>query len=94
MRHFICALSLQHANTTATIDWGWRRAGERYWINKLGEEVWYLSRAQNLNGVMNCVLYLGYRWDENSELHPNVLRDVARNRNITLINGDEFGRVR
>lgn len=91
-RLYLCARSLMHAHNTAIIDWGWQRKGDYKWTNKLGEEVCYLWTAQNLNGVRDCVLYLGFGWFDNPDLHSSVLRDVARNRNITLIDGNEFQR--
>lgn len=91
--HYICALSLMHADNSASIDWGWRRTGAYKWVNKLGEEVRYLSRLQQLGGVRGCVLYLGYGWRNNRDLgHPGELQATAILADIQLIDGREFGR--
>jgi hypothetical protein len=82
MKHYLCALSLKHANNTA-MDWGWKRTGELKWTNKQGEEVHYISRKQQLDSIRDCILYLGWGWFQNTELGNSGCefnaRAIARN---------------
>lgn len=86
MRRYLCAGSFKHADNTAVIDWGWKRTGQWTWATKEGDEVRYLSRKQQLDGVRDCILYLGFDWFENSELGPaHEFRARCHARNIELV---------
>lgn len=90
--NYLCALDFRAADNTAVIDWGWRRTGERQWTNGKGDVVQYISSKHQLDGVLDCTLYLGYRWFDNTKLgSPQELRARAKLRNITLI--DRLGKV-
>lgn len=89
-KHYICALSYNHADTTARIDWGWKRTGPREWENKLGEKVGYVSHQRDLDGLRDVILYLGFYWYDNADLgDPERFRALCRARRIQLI--DECG---
>ena len=94
MVHYLCAASLTHAHHIATVDWGWRRIGDYRWTNKFGEEVRYLWRLRDLNGVgRNSVIYLGYGWYNNPDFNPvSQFEAYVHELNITLIDGTGFER--
>lgn len=64
----IVAASRRHADTTAVIDWGWRR-GMEGWIDHEGHPVRYASSADNLRGLARgTIIYRGCGWYENKAL--------------------------
>lgn len=64
MIHYIVARSLQHADTTATVDWGWKRdrvANRRGYRNLDGDFVLPVADTNYLRGVRPpSKIYLGF----------------------------------
>jgi hypothetical protein len=65
--HLILANGIRHADNTAAIDWGWKRAnraGRRGWENDKGEFVMYAHDSTQLRGLSpGTKIYLGFAWD-------------------------------
>lgn len=67
--HFIVAENLRQADATARIDWGWSRIAQDVWRNLEGRSVCYVGSADRFRGLRDVVVYLGYGWRNNRELH-------------------------
>ncbi len=77
-RHkFIVAKSFKHARCTAEIDWKWQRASNMSWINEDNQRVRYISSIEQLKGLENFTIYLGFDWQSNKEIRPNFYEFVA-----------------
>jgi len=62
---YLIAASMQHAHSTATVDWDWEPLGQRRYRTPSGEIVAAVSDAERLRGMdRGTRLYLGYRWFE------------------------------
>lgn len=68
-QYFIIAESLQHANSTATIDWNWQRTSSQQWIDHAGNVVRYLGSTDDLHGLRGFKIYKGYGWFRNRNVN-------------------------
>ena len=60
---FIIAMSAHQASLTAEQDWGWERGPQRHtWMDHDSSVVRYVSHREELFGLRETTIYLGYRW--------------------------------
>jgi hypothetical protein len=56
----LIACSQQHADQTAFVKWGWTRINSRRWINHEGQEVHYVHFLEDVTGIKEAVVFMGY----------------------------------
>jgi hypothetical protein len=69
MRRFIVAANKSQANATAVIDMKWK-ADNLGWTDAEGNVIEYAQSTHQLRGLeRGTIIYLGYGWHTNIDLH-------------------------
>lgn len=87
MTAFLAASSLQTADSTAVIDWGWTRISRNptRWKTPGGETVEYLNSANDLRGRRGSRLYLGYGWMKRRDDDLATIEAMRVSGNVELV---------
>lgn len=87
----LIAESRRAAESTAEIDWNWRRNRRDGWIDHEGEQVIYIDCWERMQGwARGTIVYLGYRWFDNPTWSRSPFRQFAAAREFKLTQPAEW----